>query len=113
LQVIQHYGITSRGVIGPFEFFLAGTNAPRGTLPSGMTGVAEQTLDPSLYQVTFGIPGASDWAITQVIGANIEVLLIFGASRDEAFSALQCLRNFNFTKAGRIGNPPEMRYYRT
>ncbi|HUF60490.1 MAG TPA: DUF4157 domain-containing protein [Verrucomicrobiales bacterium] len=113
LQVFQHYRMTSRLVIGPFEFFRSGSNPPTGALPNAITGVAEQSIDPNLYQVTFGVPDATDWAITQVIGNNIEILLNFGSQRDEAYSAAHCMRNFNFTTMGRIGRPPEMRYYRT
>ncbi len=112
LQVIEHYRMTSRNAIGPMEFFLSSGLPPGGPL----TGANELQIDPAFYQVSFGIPGANDWAITQVVGNNINVLVNFGANRDQAYSALDILQRFGFTRLCWIGGTrqaPEMMYFRT
>jgi hypothetical protein len=112
LAVIQHYGMTSRNVIGAMEYFLVGAAAPHGTL----AGASELAIDPTQYQVTFGVPGASDWAITQVVGNNINTLVNFGNSRNEAYSALAVMTSLGFTNLCWVGGTrlaPEMLYFRT
>ncbi|MBI3803977.1 MAG: DUF4157 domain-containing protein [Nitrospirae bacterium] len=112
LQVIQQYGMTSRNVIGPMEYFLVGDKAPSGAVK----GANEMAIDPTLEEVTFGVPDANDWAITQVVGSKIIVLMIFGAQRDEAYSALEVLTRFQFTRLCWVGgraSAPEMQYFRT
>lgn len=112
LQVIDHYRMTSRNTIGPMEFFLSSGLPPGGPL----AGANELQIDPAFYQVSFGIPGANDWAITQVVGNNINVLVNFGANRDQAYSALNILQRFVFTRLCWIGGTrqaPEMMYFRT
>ena len=112
LKVIQHYGMTSRNVIGPMEYFLVGKNAPSGAL----AGANERPIDPAMYQVTFNVPSAGDWAITEVVGNNINVLVNFGARRNEAYSAWAVMRGLAFTRLCWIGgsrHSPEMLYFRT
>lgn len=112
IQVIDHYRMTSRNTIGPMEFFLSSGLPPGGPL----AGANELQIDPAFYQVSFGIPGANDWAITQVVGNNINVLVNFGANRDQAYSALNILQRFGFTRLCWIGGTrqaPEMMYFRT
>ncbi len=116
LAVIQRYGMTSRNVIGPMEYFLAGGAAPSGALKAAN----ELAIDPARYQVTIDVPNAGDWAITEAIGiaagVNVNVLVNFGAKRDEAYSALAVLKAFNFTQQGWVGGTrqkPEMMYFRT
>jgi hypothetical protein len=112
LKVIQHYGMTSMNVIGALEYFLVGSKAPSGAAGT-IAGITEKVLDPALYQVSFGLPGAGDWAITQVIGNNVQTVVNFGAKRNEAFSALDLMRQFGFTAMATIGAGPDMRYFRT
>ena len=111
LATIQHYGMTSRNVIGGMEFFLVGNAAPHGAL----AGVGEMPIDPALYQVTFGVPGGSDWAITQVNGNSVVTLFNFGARRNEAYSALTILTGMPATALCFVGGTrlaPEMLYFR-
>lgn len=115
LGVIQYYGMNSRNVIGPFEYFLVGKGAPSGALK----GANELDIDPARYQVTLNMPNAGDWAITDVIGSaknvNINVIVNFGAKRDEAYSAWAVMTGLGFTKQGWVGGTrqkPEMMYFR-
>lgn len=111
LRTIRHYGMNSRNVIGSMEYFLVFGTAPGGSFG----GVSELAIDPAFHQVSFGVPGANDWAITQVIGNNINVLVNFGNSRNEAYSAWQVLQAFGFTHQCWIGGTrqsPEMMYFR-
>ena len=112
LQIIQHYGMTSRNIIGPMEYFLVKGKAPSGPIK----GANEMAVDPALEEVTFGVPAAGDWAITQVIGNKINVLLVFGGKRDEAYSAFAVMSRFQFTKLCWVGgsaSAAEMQYFRT
>ncbi|MBX6324072.1 MAG: DUF4157 domain-containing protein, partial [Rhodospirillaceae bacterium] len=71
LRIIQHYGMTQRNVIGAMEYYLVNGRAPSGT----MTGANELAIHPDLYQVSVDVPNPGDWAISQVIGNNIQVLV--------------------------------------
>lgn len=111
LKVIKHYGMTSRNVIGAMEYFLVGNNAPSGAL----AGASEQAIDPAMYQVTLNVPNAGDWAITEVVGNNVTVLVNFGARRNEAYSAWSVMRGFAFTRICWVGSSlqsAEMTYFR-
>ncbi len=112
LQVINHYGMDSRNTIGPMEYFLSGGNAPSGPF----AGANELAINPENYQVIFGLPGANDWAIADVVGNNVNILINFGANRDQAFSAVAIMRQFGFTHLCWVGGTrqnPEMMYFRT
>ncbi len=113
LQVIQHYGMTSRNVIGPMEYFLAGNAAPSGPL----VGADELPINPDYYQVSRSIPSMpSDWIIAEVVGNNVNVLVNFLANRDAAYSAYEVMRRFRFTRLCWVGGTrqsPEMLYFRT
>jgi hypothetical protein len=111
LKVIQHYGMTSRNVIGPMEYFLAGNNAPKGAL----AGASEQAIDPTMYQVTLNVPNAGDWSITEVVGNNVSVLVNFGALRNEAYSGWAVMTRHAFTRICWVGSSlqsAEMTYFR-
>ena len=115
LKVIQHYGMTSRNVLGPLEYFLVGKAAPAGVVKAAN----ELAIDPARYQVSLDLPNAGDWAITDVIGSakgiNVNVLANFGANRDQAYSGWALLKSFGFTQQGWVGgtrNKPEMMYFR-
>ena len=115
LAVIQHYGMTSRNVIDPMEYFLVGSAAPRGPLK----GANEIAIDPARYQVTFDLPNAGDWAIADAMGAptgiNLSVIVNFGANRDQAYSGWAVLTSFGFICKGWVGGTrqnPEMMYFR-
>lgn len=112
LQVIQHYGMTSRNVIGPMEFFLVGNSAPSGAL----AGANELAINPALYQVTLNVPNAGDWAVAEAIGNNVNVLVNFGANRNQAYSAWASMTRLAFTQLCWVGGTrqsPEMLYFRT
>jgi hypothetical protein len=115
LAVIQHYGMTSRNVIGPLEYWLVGAAAPSGTLK----GANEFAIDPKGHQVTFNFPNAGEWAITDITavatGVNVNVIASFGAKRDEAYSAWSILLGFGFTQRAWVGgtrDKPAMMYFR-
>jgi hypothetical protein len=115
LGVIQHYGMTSRNVIGSLEYFLVNGAAPSGALKAAN----EFAIDPTRYQVTFDFPNAGEWAITDIstvaTGINVNVIAGFGASRDEAYSAWAVLQSFGFAWKGWVGGTrqkPAMSYFR-
>ena len=115
LAVLQHYGMTSRNVIGSLEYFLVNGAAPSGALK----GANESAIDPKSHQVTFDFPNAGEWAITDVsavaTGVNVNVIASFGAKRDEAYSAWSILQSSVFTRKCWIGGmrqKPEMMYFR-
>ncbi len=115
LAVIQHYGMTTRNVIGPMEYFLVGGAAPSGALK----GANELAIDPANYQVTLDLPNTDDWAVTDAMGTakgiNVNVIVNFGAKRDEAYSAWAVMTGFGFTVQGWVGGTrqkPEMMYFR-
>ncbi|MGH7230239.1 MAG: DUF4157 domain-containing protein, partial [Nitrospiraceae bacterium] len=105
LAVIQHYGMDSRNVIGPFEYYLVGKAAPSGALK----GANELAIDPAYYQVTFNLPSAGDWAITDVLGNKINVFVNFGVQRDEAYSAWAVMLAYRFTHIGWVGGTKQKR----
>lgn len=112
LQVIRHYGMTSQNVIGSMEYFLVGNKAPTGAL----AGASELAINPAIYQVSLDVPTAGDWAITEVVGNNINVIVNFSAARNEAYSALSVMTQLGFTKLCWVGGSrqqPEMMYFRT
>ena len=113
--VIQHYGMTSRNVIGPLEYFLVGGAAPSGTFK----GANEIAIDPKSFQVTFNFPNAGEWTITDIsaiaTGINANLIASFGANRDQAYSAWSILHAFGFIQKCWIGGTrekPEMTYFR-
>lgn len=111
LKVIQHYGMTSRNVIGPMEYFLVGNNAPKGAL----AGASEQAIDPTMYQVTLDVPNAGDWSITEVVGNSVNVLVNFSALRNEAYSGWAVMTRLGFTRICWVGSSrqsAEMTYFR-
>lgn len=112
LQVLRHYGMTSRNVIGAMEYFLVGNNAPNGPL----AGASELSINPAAYQVSLDVPSRGDWAITDVVGNNVNVVVNFGAARNEAYSAWAVMTQLVFTKLCWVGGSrqkPEMMYFRT
>ena len=112
LQVIQHYGMDSRNVIGAMEYFLAGGKAPSGALQ----GANELAVDPAAYQVSLNVPNAGDWAVTEVVRNNVNVLVNFGKNRDQAYSAWGEMTRLAFTRQCWVGGTrqaPEMMYFRT
>ncbi len=114
LHVMQHYGMTSKNEIGPFTYWLAGTTAPAGT-GGALSGVTEGNINPDTVQVIYGMPNATDWAVAQVAGVTIDIIDLFGTDRNEAYSAVDILRSYRFTKVGRIGptgGSPEMKFFR-
>ena len=113
LHVFQHYGTTSKNVIGAMTYLLVGSAAPAGS-GSALNGVTEESIDPARFQVTLGVPNPTDWAITQVDGNNIRTVVNFSGDRDEAFSAVEVLRNLGVTKLGFIGprTAPELMFFR-
>jgi Domain of unknown function (DUF4157) len=112
LQVIRHYGMTSQNVIGSMEYFLVRNKAPKGAL----AGCSELSINPAMYQVSLDVPTAGDWAITEVVGNNINVIVNFSAARNDAYSALSVMTQLGFTKLCWVGGSrqtPEMMYFRT
>jgi hypothetical protein len=116
LAVIQHYGMTSRNEIGPFEYWLVGKAAPSGALK----GANEVAINAADHQVTYDFPNAGEWAITQIEsiakGLNVNLIASFGKNRDQAYAAWQVLSAFGFTQKVWLGGTratPEMTYYRT
>lgn len=114
LHVFVHYGTTSKNVIGNMTYLLLdGGAAPAGT-GSALSGVTEESIDPARIQVTFGVPGASDWAIAQIDGNIVRTIVNFGANRDQAFSGVDVLRRLGMTKFAFIGSrsSPELMFFR-
>ena len=114
LAVIQHYGMTSRNVIGPMEYFLVGAKAPTGS----MGGANENAFDPARIQVSLNVPNQGDWALTDIAGIatgiSINVVVNFGAARYEAYSGLAVITRLGFTRRAWIGGTrqaPEMMYF--
>ena len=113
LHVFQHYGTTSKNVIGNMTYLLVGSAAPAGS-GAALNGVTEESIDPARFQVTLGVPNPTDWAITQMDGNNIRTIVNFAGDRDEAFSAVDVLRSLGVTKLGFIGPraAPELMFFR-
>jgi hypothetical protein len=114
LHVFIHYGTTSKNVIGNMTYLLLDGNAAPSGSGSTLQGVTEESIDPARFQVTFGVPGASDWAIAQVDGNNVRIIVNLFAQRDEAFSAVSVLRSLGVTKFAFIGSrsSPDLMFFR-
>lgn len=114
LALMVAYGITEIRHIGPFQYLLANGAAPSGA----MAGLSEIAIDPSLYQVTIKPdPTNTDnlhWSVSQVVQNRIIEIVNFQDNRDEAFSAVDIMRQFGFTYKVWIGPEalPELLYFR-
>ena len=109
LNVLTTYGITEIQTIGAFQLILANGQPPGGLL----AGVSSQLIDPGLFQVTIGMPNPADWMISQVVEDRFLPILNFGASRDEAYTAVALMRQFSLTRQCWIGpaNAPEFMFF--
>lgn len=114
LHVLVHYGTTSKNVIGNMTYLLLDGNVAPAGRGATLAGVTEESVDPARFQVTLGVPGANDWAISQIDGNNIRIIVNFGAQRNEAFSGADVLRRLGVTKFAFIGsrNSPELTFFR-
>lgn len=101
--------ITELRSIGPFTMAFENGNVP--TL--SIAGISSLTIDPSLAQVTLGMPNASDWVISQINGELFQVITNFGTNRDQAYSAIKHLRSYQFKQLLWLGpdNAPEFSYF--
>ncbi|HKQ30039.1 MAG TPA: DUF4157 domain-containing protein, partial [Burkholderiales bacterium] len=103
LATIKHYGMTSRNVIGSFEYFLVGTAAPSGAL----AGANELAIDPAGYQVTEGVTQAGEWVIVDAAasatGISANSIVNFGANMNEAFSAFAVMTSLGFSRQCWVG----------
>lgn len=63
-----------------------------------------QTKLVAAYQVTLNVPNAGDWAVTEVKGNNINVLVNFGALRNETYSAWSVMKGLAFTRICWVGS---------
>ncbi|MBE9066455.1 DUF4157 domain-containing protein [Leptolyngbya cf. ectocarpi LEGE 11479] len=109
MAMLAVHGITELHTIGPFTMAFANGNVPT----TSISGVSSLGIDPALAQVTVGIPNVSDWVISQVQGELFQVIVDFGANRDQAYSAIKHLRSHQFKKLLWIGpdNAPEFSYF--
>ena len=110
LQVFQHYRITEMLRLGSFEFLLANGSAPSGSL----AGLNEWSIDPTYYQVTFGVTGPADWSIVEVVPGQVNLIHNFGANRDHAYSALELMQRHQFNREVWLGGAdhPELKFFR-
>lgn len=109
LKIFQHYGATSLNSIGPFEFLLANGKSPSGVF----NGIGHLDIDPEKYQVTISFPNTSDWAISEVKGDQFLPIVDFRNNRDQAYSAVDIMRSFQFTHQHWIGTSgsPEIMFF--
>ena len=111
LTVFQGHKITEIHSIGSFSFLLSKGGPPKGAL-GGETG---RTIDPALYQVTFGATAPSNWTIIEAQPGQVIVIHDFGARRDDAYSAVALMRSHGFNREVFIGPSTDasLRYFRT
>ena len=101
--------ITEIKKIGPFEFAFS-----NGSVPIlKVHGIPELKIDPSLAQVSIGIPSTNNWVISEVKGDQYFEITNFGSKRDQAYSAIDILRQNGFTHKIWIGSAqsPELSYF--
>ena len=106
MNMMMVHKITEIRSIGPFHIALSNGVPPILSI----AGIHEIELDLALIQVSTGLSDPEDWVISQVKRNKISVIVNFGANRDQAYSALELLRQFGFTHQMLIG--PDFTYYR-
>jgi hypothetical protein len=112
MRILRAYRITSINTIGKFQFILNGVSPPAGKGPASN----EVAIDPSLYQVTISHPNPDEWMISQVNQDRVLPIIKFGAARDDAYSAIEQMRKYNFVSFGFVGSDPdnpEFLYFKT
>jgi hypothetical protein len=114
MAIFMILGVTEMQTIGPFTMLFNNGKVPS----SPVQGRSNTVINASLAQVTknvaAGIPiDQQDWVISQVNGDKFQLIINFGADRDQAYSAIKHVRSNQFGNHCWIGSDsaPELNYF--
>ena len=109
MGMMMVHQVTEIQRIGPFELALSNGAPPI----LSVAGISELGFDPALIQVSIGLPNVADWVISQVKGDQYFGITNFGVQRDQAYSAVELMRQFAVTHKVWIGPQanPELSYF--
>ena len=110
MHMMDIHKITEIRSIGSFHIALSNGAPPILSI----AGIRELEFDPTLIQVSLGLHNRNDWVISQVKGNRFLEIENFGAIRNQAYSAVELLRQFGFTHKMSIGPAASLdfAYYR-
>ncbi|MEX2512664.1 MAG: hypothetical protein WD398_07155 [Cyclobacteriaceae bacterium] len=104
MALFNQLDITAIQTLGPLCILMKKGRAAIGPVAPA----SDLQLDARLYQVTANLPGPGRWSITEVQGTDTILILDFGANRDQAYSAVQVMRDSGVSRQvwfGAVNNP--------